>query len=90
MNDRMKEMLEDEAVVFPEFEHCIAGVVLQANNGNRVVCYDYEKVIATLSKDMSEDEAIEHFYFNIAGAYLGEYTPCFLFRDDTDASFPDV
>jgi len=27
---------------------------------------------------MTEEEAIEHFYFNVAEAYVGEQTPAFL------------
>ena len=26
---------------------------------------------------MTEEEAIEFFYYNIVGAYMGEHTPCF-------------
>ena len=78
MNEELMEMLEDKAVTFPEFDDCVAGVVIRAN-GESVVCYDYYKVIAKLSLDMSEEDAVEHFYFNVVGSNLGEYTPCFLF-----------
>ena len=26
---------------------------------------------------MSEEDAIDFFYYNIVGAYMGEHTPCF-------------
>ena len=29
-------------------------------------------------QDMSEEDALEHFDYNIAGSYVGETTPIFL------------
>jgi|TARA_R110000823_G_C15844909_1_gene491580 hypothetical protein len=43
--------------------------------------YDFGKVIEILMRDMSEDEAIEFFDFNIVGAYVGESTPIFINLD---------
>lgn len=85
MNEELMEMLEDKAITFPEFDSCVAGIVIRAN-GESVVCYDYHKVISQLSLDMSEEDAVEHFYFNVVGSNLGEYTPCFLFRNVDDDS----
>ena len=39
--------------------------------------YSESKCIEVLSKDMGE-EAAEYFYFNVAGAYMGEQTPIFI------------
>ena len=33
-----------------------------------------------IAKDMTHEEAVEYFYFNTAGAYVGENTPCFFTR----------
>ena len=41
-------------------------------------CYDREKIIEILMQDMTYDEAVEHFDFNIGGAYVGENTPVFI------------
>ena len=41
------------------------------------VLYDRNKVIENLEADMSYEEAVEYFDFNIAGAYVGEHTPAF-------------
>ena len=30
---------------------------------------------------MTEEDAMEHFYFNMMGAYVGEHTPVFLFEE---------
>jgi hypothetical protein len=89
MNEELMEMLDDETITFPEFDNCLAGVVIRAN-GRPVVCYDYYKVIEKLKLDMSEEDAIEHFYFNIVGSYLGELTPCFLFTSPPDDDSTDL
>ena len=34
--------------------------------------------IRILSKDMSEDDAEEYFWFNVAGAHVGPRTPLFI------------
>jgi len=45
-----------------------------------IACYDKDKCIEILAKDMTYEEAVEYFYFNTAGAYVGENTPCFFTR----------
>ena len=68
--------------VYPEllkadgFDEAIIGVVQRM--GIQAICYDQEKVIEILMRDMSEEEAWEYFDFNIAGAWVGESTPFFL------------
>lgn len=42
------------------------------------VVYDKEKIIKTLMKDMTREEAEEFFEFNIIGSYVGEATPVFI------------
>lgn len=37
--------------------------------------YSTNKCIDVLMKDMSYEEAVEYFYFNVSGAYVGEKTP---------------
>jgi hypothetical protein len=60
------------------FDKAIIGVVTQFNN--TVVCYDKRKILGILVNEdgMTEDEAIEYFDFNIAGAWIGNMTPAFL------------
>jgi hypothetical protein len=42
--------------------------------------YSVSKCIAILQKDgMTEEDALEHFSFNISGAYVGEQTPIWCF-----------
>lgn len=62
------------------FDEAILGVVHRL--GIQAICYDQEKVIEILMRDMSEEEAWEYFDFNIAGAWVGESTPFFLQKMD--------
>lgn len=50
-----------------------------------IACYDKDKCIEILAKDMRHEEAVEYFYFNTAGAYVGENTPCFLTRTEDES-----
>ena len=43
-----------------------------------IACYNKDKCIEILMKDMTSGEAEEYFYYNVVGAYFGENTPCFL------------
>lgn len=58
------------------FDEAVIGVVERV--GIQAICYDKDKVIKILMKDMSEEEAYEYFDYNIAGAWVGESTPFFL------------
>ena len=58
------------------FDEAIMGIVERIDL--QVVCYNKTKVLNILMKDMSHQEAIEYFEFNILGAYMGEATPVYL------------
>lgn len=54
------------------------GIIGIEENSIRLV-YSKSKVIEILmSEDMTEEDALEHYYFNIVGAYVGEKTPIFV------------
>ena len=61
------------------FDEAVIGVVERL--GTQAICYDTEKVIEILMRDMPEEEAWEYFQYNIAGAWVGEHTPFFLTRN---------
>ena len=52
-------------------------------NTGRIV-YSIERMLAILIErdGMSMEEAIEFFDFNIAGAYVGEMTPMYVWTED--------
>jgi len=74
----------EEGVLFADgFDDCILGVV---NTPSTKICYNADKMIHSLiNKDnLTFEEATEHFSFNIEGAYIGEYTPLYIWGVDTD------
>jgi hypothetical protein len=77
MNLKLKKILSlypDEGFIKADgFDDAIIGI----STDGRLV-YSIDTIIKILMKDMSEDDAYEHFYFNIDGAYLGEQTPLYI------------
>jgi hypothetical protein len=78
----LSEILEEkcpEALLADGFENAILGISYRCGS-NPVVSYDYWKCIAILEKEhnMTIDDAIEYFEFNVVGAYVGEGTPTFV------------
>ena len=73
-----REDLDYEGLLFADgFDDAIIGVAERIGM-EPVVAYDVNKIIEILARDMSEDEAVEYFEFNILGAYMGERTPVFI------------
>jgi hypothetical protein len=60
-----------------DFDEAILGVA-QKTDGHDVVVYDTVRVLQVLRRDMSPEDAVEYFDFNISCAYLGPTTPMFL------------
>ena len=80
IREDLAEQYGDDLLFMDEeyFDAAIIGVVHQCNN--TLVCYSQPAVVGLLQveSEMSEEEALEYFYFNIVGAYVGEKTPVFL------------
>lgn len=73
-----KHCIDDEELLFFDgFDSAIVGVV-EMFGAPLKVCYDKDKIIDILMKDMNYEEAIEYFDYNIIGAYVGEKTPVFM------------
>lgn len=69
---------EYEGLLFADgFDDAILGVAERIGM-EAVVAYSTPKIIEILARDMTEDEAVEYFEFNILGAYVGERTPIFV------------
>lgn len=60
------------------FDDAIIGVANNKTTGEEVLVYSISKAIAILRRDMSIEEATEHFYFNVEGAYVGKKTPIWI------------
>ena len=73
----------DDTIFYDEFDAAFVGFGWQFSVGP-VVVYDQERVMEILVANgdgESEDpemDALEHFNFNVIGAYVGERTPIFL------------
>lgn len=76
----MAELDSDALMLEPAFDRAVVGVLERCGQPVLVV-YDHELVIEELMRQGLEYlEAVEHFEFNIAGAWVGERTPGFLTR----------
>ena len=60
------------------FDWCIKGVVSRINL--HVLCYDVTDILIMLQHDMgmTDEEAQEHYQYNIEGSYMGDNSPVFL------------
>lgn len=74
--------LNQEAYLADGFEDALIGYS-QAEGGNIVAVYSYDKCIRVLvDRDgMEEEEALEYFEFNVVGAYMGPNTPLFVYHE---------
>jgi hypothetical protein len=78
MKAAIEEQLEDHMMVMEGYDNCIIGIGRRCGQLN-VLVYSYEKVIKQLIKEgLSEEDAVDHFDFNILGAYVGAGTPMFI------------
>ena len=82
--------INPDALLLDGFDEAIIGMAERINLGP-VVAYDVEKIIEILANDMEVENddledgqsiedmkismAYEYFYFNIQGAWMGDYTP---------------
>jgi hypothetical protein len=68
----------DVLVMYPDLEPFFVGMVERFGQ-LPIRCYALDKVLAHYMADgMTFDEAVEHFEFNVRGAWVGPTTPCFI------------
>jgi len=89
--------INPDALVCDGFDEAIIGMAERINLGP-VVAYDVDKIIEILMKDMEvepddleqglteedvkREMAYDYFYFNVQGAWMGEFTPIFVTRKE--------
>ena len=73
----MEELVENECLVADGFDNALIGI---SEGMNPVAVYDVDKCIQVLMEDegMTDEEALDYFYYNTVGAYVGEKTPLFI------------
>ncbi len=77
LDDYVDENYPDEDILIPDgFEEAFVGIATQFNKP--IAIFNRQKCIEILCKDMSYENAVEYFSYNVEGAYVGENTPAFL------------
>lgn len=77
LDNYVDEHYPDEDILIPDgFEQAFVGIATQFNNS--IAIFDRKKCIKILCKEMSYEEAVEYFTYNVEGAYVGEKTPAFI------------
>lgn len=72
MINEIIEKYEDETFLKADgFDEAIIGI----DETTMRLIYSVSKCIEILMRDMSEEDALEHFSFNVSGGYVGEKTP---------------
>lgn len=74
-----QEYGDDDVVIFHGWDDCVVGIAEQFSSGP-ILVYDRDKIIEKMvtEEGLTEEEAWEHFYYNIAGAWVGDRTPIFI------------
>jgi hypothetical protein len=75
--ERLLEVYPDgEFLIADGFDEAIVGLDTDLQR----VVYSIDKCVDIIIQDMeiTWEDAIEHFYYNVAGSYVGEQTPIFI------------
>jgi hypothetical protein len=69
--------ISEDALKAKGFDDCVIGVDM----GGCIV-YDADKMIRKIMKEIKSNynDAREYFEYNIAGAYVGDFTPIYIYR----------
>lgn len=70
---------EEGYLIADGFDEAIIGI--SDYNSEQIVVYSADKCIEILMKrdGMTDEQAMEFFYYNVQGAYVGPKTPIFVF-----------
>ena len=77
LDNILEYFTEEEFIIIYGFNDCILGI---DTNSMRLI-YSVDQIILKLSNDMSEEDAVEYFEYNIQGAYFGEQTPIYCYEN---------
>tara|TARA_R110000751_G_scaffold302262_1_gene416178 strand:+ start:343 stop:654 length:312 start_codon:yes stop_codon:yes gene_type:complete len=81
--------LNPEAMTMDGFDEALIGFGCQYSK-NVVAVYSEEKIIEQLAKEMSHEDAVEYYGFNIACAWVGPNTPIIVSAIDFDEDESNV
>ena len=76
LKELIVELNEDALFLPEEFDSALMGYGVQKST---IAVYDTLKVISILkeTQGFSEEDAWDHYYYNIEGGYVGDYMPVF-------------
>jgi len=74
INEIMEQYQEENFLKADGFDDAIIGLSEDFNSPMRLI-YSVNKCLDIIMRDMNYNDAIEHFTFNVSGAYMGEKTP---------------
>ena len=73
------QLSDNECLLADGYESALIGI---SEGSNPVAVYDIDLCIKSLVEGdkIEEEDALEYFYFNTVGSYVGEKTPIFIKR----------
>lgn len=73
----MEQLKENNCLLADGYESALIGIT---EGVNPVAVYDTELCIKCLMEEdnMSEEDAVDFFYYNTVGSYVGEKTPIYI------------
>jgi hypothetical protein len=77
MERNLLDEIAEGAILLDGFDDCIIGISEQFGEDVRVI-YSKEKILDKLSEEMTIEDAVEYYEYNILGGYFGEQNPIFL------------
>jgi len=82
IRETIQSQYPDDPLLFmdpADYDKAIIGIAQSKGNKPKVT-YDVNKVIkVNIKMGMTEEESWDFFFYNQESAYVGEYTPLFLF-----------
>ena len=77
MNNNKYFDLAEGAVILEGFDDCIVGVSESFGEEPRII-YSKKQIITKLMEDMTQEDAVDYYYYNIVGGMFGAQNPIFL------------
>jgi len=76
LDDILEQYPDQEILKADGFDNCILGYDYSPEGNIRLI-YSVKKILDPLVADeeMTEEDAIEHFEYNMRGGYVGDQTP---------------
>lgn len=76
LDDIIRNFPESEFLKADGFDAAVIG--LEEKSGRLI--YSARKIIQILIEEgLSEEDALDHYYYNVEGAYVGDLTPIYCF-----------